>query len=160
MGAEHDEDAGCSSDFIMSESGSSKHSHFEQKFSPCSITAIHDQIDHVKTFRHRNCFKNRLEKAHDEDFSVCGDGKVEGEEECDCGMSYRTCGDPCCYAAHIAPQDLAANESAIPCRRHASPTCLRPFRSALNYGVIAPWIFIGIFKISTGFLKSFEIVLF
>ena len=46
MGAEHDEDAGCTSDFIMSESGSSKRSHFDQEFSSCSITAIHDQIDH------------------------------------------------------------------------------------------------------------------
>ena len=143
MGAEHDEDAGCTSAFIMSESGSSKRSHFDQEFSPCSITAIHDQIDHIKTFRHRNCFKNRLEKSHDEDFSVCGDLKVEGEEECDCGMSYRACDDPCCYAAHIAPYDLVMNASAIPCRRHASPTCLKPFRSALTFGVILPWIFIG-----------------
>ena len=75
-------------------------------------------------------------------FSVCGDYKVEGDEECDCGMSYETCGDPCCYSAHISSEDLAWNKSAVPCRRHRSPICLRPFRSLLTFGVVIPWAFI------------------
>ena len=76
-------------------------------------------------------------------FSVCGDYRVEGDEECDCGMSYETCSDPCCYAAHISPRDLSWNVSAVPCRRHRSPVCLRPFRGLLTFGVVMPWCFIG-----------------
>ena len=51
MGAEHDEDAGCPSGFIMSESGSTKRSHMDQEFSNCSITAIHKHIKSVKNHR-------------------------------------------------------------------------------------------------------------
>ena len=76
-------------------------------------------------------------------FSVCGDYRVEGDEECDCGMSYETCSDPCCYAAHISPRDLSWNVSAVPCRRHRSPVCLKPFRGLLTFGVVMPWCFIG-----------------
>ena len=57
-------------------------------------------------------------------------------------MSYKSCSDPCCYAAHISPEDLSWNSSAIPCRRHRSPICQNPFRSALTFGIITPWIFI------------------
>ena len=143
MGAQHDEDAGCTSGYIMSESGSTKSSHMDQEFSSCSIKAIHDQIDTVKSKRLRNCFKHKVEKDNDQDFSICGDYVVEGDEECDCGMSFKTCSDPCCYAAHISPEDLAWNKSATPCRSHKSPICLSPFRSALIFGLIGPWIFIG-----------------
>ena len=131
MGAEHDEDAGCSSGFIMSESGSPKRSHMDQEFSNCSITAIHNQIKSVKNHRQRRkktCFKHRFQKSNDLDFSICGDYKVDGDEECDCGMSYESCSDPCCYAAHISPDDLSWNESAVPCRTHRSPICINPFR--------------------------------
>ncbi len=51
-----------------------------------------------------------------QDFSFCGDRLVEGEEECDCGLHYDTCGDPCCYPAQIHADDLAENRSAVPCR--------------------------------------------
>ena len=53
---------------------------------------------------------------------------IEGAEECDCGMSYTTCSDPCCYAAHISPDDLSWNSTAVPCRTHRSPICINPFR--------------------------------
>jgi hypothetical protein len=79
MGAEHDEDGGCESGFIMSASGSTKKSHMDQEFSPCSIQAIHGRIDHVRLFRFKNCFKNRPERDQDQDFSVCGDQIIEGE---------------------------------------------------------------------------------
>ena len=46
------------------------------------------------------------------------------------------------YAAQISPQDLIWNSSAMPCRIHQSPICIKPFRSALTYGVIVPWIYI------------------
>jgi len=147
MGAEHDEDAGCARGFIMSEAGSTKRSHMDQEFSNCSITAIHKQIKSVKNHRQRRkktCIKHRLQKSNDLDFSICGDYKVEGAEECDCGMSYTTCSDPCCYAAHISPDDLSWNSTAVPCRTHRSPICINPFRSALTFGVIVPWTFIGL----------------
>ena len=117
--------------FIMSEAGSTKRSHMDQEFSNCSITAIHKQIKSVKNHRQRRkktCIKHRLQKSNDLDFSICGDYKVEGAEECDCGMSYTTCSDPCCYAAHISPDDLSWNSTAVPCRTHRSPICINPFR--------------------------------
>lgn len=143
MGAEHDEDVNCGSGYIMSSSGSTKLSHTDQEFSQCSIEAIHKCIDDVKSRRYKNCFKHKIQKTNDEDFSICGDYKVEGDEECDCGMSYQSCSDPCCYAAHISPKDLAWNASAVPCRTHKSPNCLHPFRSAFIFGFLTPWIFIG-----------------
>ena len=91
----------------------------------------------------RNCLKD----THPLDltpFSVCGDQKVEGDEECDCGLHYETCSDPCCYAAHISPWDLAANKSATPCRRNRSVICLHPWKPAWQYGLLAPWIFIPV----------------
>ena len=140
MGAEHDEDAGCSSGFIMSKSGSTKVTHTEQRFSNCSINAIHTKISSTKTDkRPGNCFRNLKEDPNDEDFSICGNHQVEGDEECDCGMSYQTCGDPCCYAAHISPKDLAWNQSAVPCRKHESPICLQPFRYFLIFQHCAQW---------------------
>ena len=78
--------------------------------------------------RKKTCIKHRLQKSNDLDFSICGDYKVEGDEECDCGMSYLTCSDPCCYAAHISPDDLSWNSTAVPCRTHRSPICINPFR--------------------------------
>lgn len=145
MGAEHDEDVNCSSGYIMSSSGSTKISHTDQEFSQCSIEAIHKCIDEVKSKPYRNCFKYENQRSHDYQggFSICGNYKVEGDEECDCGMSYQSCSDPCCYAAHISPKDLSWNSSAIPCRTHKSPNCLHPFRSALIFGILTPWIFIG-----------------
>ena len=136
MGAEHDEDAGCARGFIMSEAGSTKRSHMDQEFSNCSITAIHKQIKSVKNHRQRRkktCIKHRLQKSNDLDFSICGDYKVEGAEECDCGMSYTACSDPCCYAAHISPDDLSWNSTAVPCRTHRSPICINPFRFVTTY---------------------------
>ena len=54
----------------------------------------------------------------------------------------RHCSDACCYAGTISPEDLAANKSATPCRRHQNSRCLYSYRSPLLYGFAAPWIFI------------------
>lgn len=79
-----------------------------------------------------------------DDFSICGDEIVEGDEECDCGWHYLTCSDPCCYAAHIDPSDLSLNSSATPCRTHSSYHCKHPYSSIWQMGFVYPWIFIGI----------------
>ena len=44
---------------------------------------------------------------------VCGDGKVEGYEECDCGLSAKTCNLINCYPANLISPDL---KKAFPCR--------------------------------------------
>ncbi len=99
MGAMHDEDANCGSGnkqsktnkqdhieipvslfvfpgYIMSESGSSKRSNADQEFSACSIRDIHTELDLVMRKRSRNCFRTRIERDFDDDFSICGDYKV------------------------------------------------------------------------------------
>ena len=72
LGAEHDEDAGCSSGYIMSESGSTKISHRDQEFSTCSFEAIHKTLDDVRRIYGRvrsKCFQHRFQTPDDEDFS-------------------------------------------------------------------------------------------
>merc|ERR1712029_788756 len=92
----------------------------------------------------RNCFVDKDFVENDADFAVCGDGIIhQGVEECDCGVDFTLCDDPCCYPAHISPWDVWMNKSAVPCRRNAKIACVDPFRSIINYCLIAPWIFIG-----------------
>ncbi len=86
-----------------------------------------------------NCFVERPSTLPP-DFSFCGDLALEGEEECDCGLHYETCSDPCCYPAHIHPADLAENDTAQPCRRNRKHLCLHPFASTWTYGFLGPWI--------------------
>ena len=73
LGAEHDEDAGCSSGYIMSESGSTKLSHRDQEFSTCSVEAIHKTLDDVlRIYGSRSrlrCFRHHYEITNDQDFS-------------------------------------------------------------------------------------------
>ena len=81
----------------------------------CSTDSITAELRKLQGSRKRNCLK--LKPASDpEDFSVCGNGIVEGDEECDCGFHYQACSDPCCYAAHINPRDQELNRTATPCR--------------------------------------------
>ena len=72
LGAEHDEDAGCSSGYIMSESGSTKISHRDQEFSTCSFEAIHKTLDDVRRIYGRvrsKCFQHRFQTIDDGEFS-------------------------------------------------------------------------------------------
>ena len=72
LGAEHDEDAGCSSGYIMSESGSTKISHRDQEFSSCSFEAIHKTLDDVRRIYGRvrsKCFQHRFQTIDDAEFS-------------------------------------------------------------------------------------------
>lgn len=109
LGADHAKYKG----FIMSISDSLN----EVNFSPVTVDVLQTNLDFVR--KTRNCFN----MEYIETFSVCGNGKIEGDEECDCGLSYESCQDPCCYAAQISSEDLTLNASATPCRRHTQPRC-------------------------------------
>ena len=69
------------------------------------------------------------DETDEDDFSSCGNYVIEGEEECDCGLSYLHCNDPCCYAAQIDPNDLASNHSATPCKTNNKRICQHPYES-------------------------------
>ena len=90
-----------------------------------------------------NCLKD-IPESDPEPFSLCGDHVVEGDEECDCGLHYETCSDPCCYAAHISASDLDANATATPCRTNRKHICLQPWDATWQFGFVAPWIFIAV----------------
>jgi len=152
FGSDHDEDEpGCPSDYIMSSQGS-KGSFV--KFSHCSLKNMTMKLNNVlddSPNTRRNCFVRKDYVPNDDNFAVCGDGIVTpGVEECDCGVDYTQCNDPCCYPAHISPWDQWINKTAVPCRRNAKIACVDPFRSIINYGLIAPWIFIGSSSIVIG----------
>ena len=80
---------------------------------------------------------------------VCGDKKVEEPgEECDCGMSWEECEDPCCYPATITEEDRAFNSSARPCTRNTAPLCTAsPVKSFLHYGLLIPFLVILILAV-------------
>ena len=124
LGADHIKSDG----YIMSSRGS----YNEVIFHPVTIEVIQKNLDYVrKTY---NCFTSDVIET----FSACGNGIKEGEEECDCGMSYGTCQDPCCYPSNISSADLTLNASATPCRRHLQPRCFQQYRLEFNIG---KWIF-------------------
>ncbi|XP_075740530.1 disintegrin and metalloproteinase domain-containing protein 10-like [Rhipicephalus microplus] len=62
-------------------------------FSTCSRGNISEVIKPMVEGKspRENCFQ-------EESGPVCGNGIVEGVEECDCGYSESECHDPCCYA--------------------------------------------------------------
>lgn len=138
FGSPHDEDIHCTSDYIMSESGSSN---LKRDFSDCSRDKIYETLTKTLGNPRRNCLK-QIPEYEPEDYSLCGNGIVEGDEECDCGLSYLTCKDPCCYAARIDPIDLYYNESAVPCRTNLKHICLHPWDSLWQFGFVAPWLFL------------------
>jgi len=94
--------------------------------------------------RHRpRCLKNREEVDY-QDPSFCGNLKEEEGEECDCGLDQRDCDDPCCYPGLLSDEHRKANTSARPCHRYPGLTCTKPWYLPLVYGVMIPWIIIGV----------------
>ena len=72
---------------------------------------------------------------------VCGDHVVDDSEDCDCGMTWADCEDPCCYPATLTPADLAANSSAVPCSWNQAPLCqASPAETFWKFGLIAPFL--------------------
>jgi hypothetical protein len=74
---------------IMSRSQSTASSSFLWQFSKCSVARMHSvlQSGHVQCLLNRPFQESRLHQ--------CGNGVVDGDEECDCGPR-NECFDPCC----------------------------------------------------------------
>jgi len=145
FGALHDQDTACkinAEQYIMSASGTSDQ---DLKFSSCSLKDINERMEEIRTSR-RNCFQNRPELDY-QDPSFCGNSKVEEGEECDCGLDPRDCNDPCCYPGLLTDEHRSDNSNARPCHRYHGLTCTKPWYLPLVYGVMIPWIIIGIVSV-------------
>jgi len=149
FGAQHDEDTQCApqgNNFIMAESGSNDK---DLQFSPCSLhdmnTRMEEVIDPSNNKHFDTCFTDKEQDASRPSF--CGNSVVEYGEECDCGLDYRTCPDPCCYAGRPDPADLLPvlgrdSHDYKPCHKMALARCTRPWATALQFGLIVPCLFI------------------
>lgn len=143
FGAYHDEDTTCNNkpnNYIMAMSGSSLE---HPEFSPCSLNDMQDRMSTILRNQEKSCFVQSPEDPHSVP-SFCGNHIVEDGEECDCGLDYHLCRDPCCYPGMITHQDRVNNRTARPCHTHTKLSCLKPWDTALTYGVILPWIIITI----------------
>lgn len=142
FGAYHDEDTRCSNmqHMIMGMSGSSLE---HPEFSPCSLQDMQARMETILRTGRQSCFVSREEDKYLNP-SFCGNHKVEEGEECDCGLDYRLCRDPCCYPGHLTTQERLDNHTARPCHTHTKLSCLKPWDTALTYGIILPWIIITI----------------
>jgi len=89
-----------------------------------------------------NCFVDRLQ-----DFTLpgfCGNHIVEPGEQCDCGLDYHLCRDPCCYPGYLTGYHRGDNKSARSCHLNRRPACLEPFDGFVTYGLILPCAFISV----------------
>lgn len=112
------------------------------RFSTCSKKLILTHLSNrLSSRRYSNCLQP-ISKSQSEPISFCGNGIVEGSEQCDCGLDYTECTDPCCYPAELDPEDRRLNSSASPCRWNEKPLCLKQWDPLWKFGLVAPWFFI------------------
>jgi len=108
------------------------------EFSNCSLVDMRRRLEEILTDSSLRCLEEDDEEPVS--VSVCGNGLLEAGEQCDCGKDQLTCDDPCCYPAHVSPQERAANSSAQPCSRAARTRCITT--AEVMYGLYIPVLFI------------------
>ena len=124
----------CGSDYIMRTTDGSD----GLEFSNCSLVDMRRRLQEILTDSSLRCLEEDDEEPVS--VSVCGNGLLEAGEQCDCGEDQLTCDDPCCYPAHVSPQERAANSSAQPCSRAARTRCMTT--AEVMYGLYIPVLFI------------------
>ncbi|XP_070536788.1 disintegrin and metalloproteinase domain-containing protein 10-like [Ptychodera flava] len=88
------------------------------RFSPCSITSMNDVIK-ADGISSDGCFI-------DHPIAICGNGIIEGHEECDCGLS-EECRDNCCYSF-----DRNGLSDGTPCTLKPGALCSPQVNSCCN----------------------------
>ncbi|TMS12781.1 Disintegrin and metalloproteinase domain-containing protein 10 [Larimichthys crocea] len=97
--------------YIMYARATSGDKHNNNKFSICSIR----NISAVLTKKRDDCF---VESGQ----PICGNGLVEGEEQCDCGYSDQ-CKDACCYDANEVEGKKCKLKPGKICSPSQGPCC-------------------------------------
>uniref|UniRef100_A0AAF5PS84 Uncharacterized protein n=7 Tax=Wuchereria bancrofti TaxID=6293 RepID=A0AAF5PS84_WUCBA len=136
MGMDHDS-PDCSCDFmnncIMHKQAGNIGSPFLWQFSKCSIARMHS----VLQSGHLQCLLNKPLQAST--LQQCGNGIIDGEEECDCGMRDQ-CFDPCCdpLTCTLRAHAHCASHQACCHRCQLRPTghVCRPARSVCDVAEI------------------------
>ncbi|XP_050543022.1 disintegrin and metalloproteinase domain-containing protein 10 isoform X2 [Daktulosphaira vitifoliae] len=113
FGSPHDPEictpGGDDGNYIMFARATSGDKKNNNRFSPCSLTAINPVLN-VKARSTRGCFT-------EPQTSICGNGVVEPGEECDCGWE-EDCKDACCF-----PQRRYSPPEEPPCRLTPNSIC-------------------------------------
>ncbi|KAI6176677.1 hypothetical protein M3Y97_00824700 [Aphelenchoides bicaudatus] len=92
LGIDHDtNDCTCANQLpcLMNKQVGAIGSSFTWQFSKCSVARMHNILQNA----HIQCILNR--PFHSSQLHQCGNGVVDGDEECDCGRKDE-CSDPCC----------------------------------------------------------------
>ncbi|VVC24895.1 Hypothetical protein CINCED_3A006013 [Cinara cedri] len=113
FGSPHDPEictpGGDDGNYIMFARATSGDKKNNNRFSPCSLTAINPVLN-IKARSTRGCFT-------EPQTSICGNGVVEPGEECDCGWE-EDCKDACCF-----PQRRYSPPEEPPCRLTPNSVC-------------------------------------
>ncbi|XP_014212080.1 disintegrin and metalloproteinase domain-containing protein 10 [Copidosoma floridanum] len=113
FGSPHDPEqctpGGEDGNFIMFARATSGDKRNNNRFSPCSLTAINPVLN-TKARSPKGCFT-------EPQASLCGNGVVEDGEECDCGWE-EDCRDSCCF-----PQRRYPPAEEVPCTLTPGSIC-------------------------------------
>jgi hypothetical protein len=130
--------------YVMASSGCLTCSSFVTEFSTCSKGYYSSMMQYRPTST--ACLDNKPVYVYGN--PSCGDGFVEGDEECDCGSSDCSSKDPCCNGAtcKLQPGADCSNSQACcqNCRivaRSANKECRRSFNSACDEAEICDGIY-------------------